>query len=150
MPKRDLPRTEAVNPVTKGIDAWSASSIVQAMSAEDHQVAPAVAREIPRIVEAVLLVVRAIRDSKRVLYAGAGTSGRLGILDASEMEPTFGAPGQRFTAIIAGGPCKSLATRPLMPLSGTSTTGKPISCWLRSIASAARTSLIRNWLCSSG
>jgi N-acetylmuramic acid 6-phosphate etherase len=104
MPKRDLPRTEAVNPVTKGIDAWSASSIVQAMSAEDHRVAPAVAREIPRIVEAVELVARAIRDSKRVLYAGAGTSGRLGILDASEMEPTFGAPGVKFTAIIAGGP----------------------------------------------
>lgn len=104
MPKRDVPKTEAVNPLTRGIDAWPAEAIVRAISAEDHRVAPAVARETPRIARAAELVAGALKGGGRVFYVGSGTSGRIGVLDASEIEPTFGEIGRKFEPILAGGP----------------------------------------------
>lgn len=102
MPK--LPRTESVNPATRRIDTWDALRIVEAISAEDHLVAPAVARESRGIARAAEIVASALRDGKRVFYAGSGTSGRLGALDAAEMVPTYGETGRRFIALMAGGP----------------------------------------------
>lgn len=104
MSKQEVPRTEAVNPLTKGIDSWPAGLIVQAMSAEDHRVAPAVAKESPRIARAAELMAKALASGGRVFYIGSGTSGRIGVLDASEIEPTFGDMGRRFEPLIAGGP----------------------------------------------
>ncbi|MGE5579127.1 MAG: N-acetylmuramic acid 6-phosphate etherase [Bacillota bacterium] len=103
MDRDNLPRTEAVNPLTAGIDTWPALRIAQAISAEDHRVAPAVAREVRQIARAAELAAAAITGGNRVFYAGSGTSGRLGVLDASEIEPTFGVDGRLFTALMAGG-----------------------------------------------
>jgi N-acetylmuramic acid 6-phosphate etherase len=100
----DLPKTELTNPLTRDMDTWPALRIVQAMSTEDHRVASAVARELPKIAAAADLVAKRLRAGGRVFYLGSGSSGRIGVLDASELEPTFGALGRRFTALIAGGP----------------------------------------------
>jgi N-acetylmuramic acid 6-phosphate etherase len=103
MGRDNLPRTEAVNPLTADIDTWPALRIAQAISAEDHRVAPAVAREVRQIARAAELAASAVTGGKRVFYAGSGTSGRLGVLDASEIEPTYGVDGRLFTALMAGG-----------------------------------------------
>jgi len=103
MDRDNLPRTEAVNPLTAGIDTWPALRIAQAISTEDHRVAPAVAREVRQIAKAAELAAAAVTNGRRVFYAGSGTSGRLGVLDASEIEPTFGVDGRVFTALMAGG-----------------------------------------------
>jgi N-acetylmuramic acid 6-phosphate etherase len=96
--------TEQNNPNTWDIDLAETRRIVELINAEDHKVAPAVAREIPFIVEAVERIVEAFRQGGRLFYVGAGTSGRLGILDAAECPPTFGTPPEMVQAIIAGGP----------------------------------------------
>jgi len=70
---------------------------------EDHRVAPAVLKQLPAIARAVDLVVASIRAGGRVFYVGAGTSGRLGVIDAAECPPTFGTPPHLFQGIIAGG-----------------------------------------------
>jgi N-acetylmuramic acid 6-phosphate etherase len=70
---------------------------------EDHLVAPAVRRELPAVARAVDAVVESIRAGGRVFYAGAGTSGRLGVIDAAECPPTFGTPPHLFQGIMAGG-----------------------------------------------
>lgn len=98
-----IPRTERANPLTKDIDTWTAEKIVAAISAEDHRVAPAVAAELPAIARAAEMMAGSILKSGRVFYVGAGTSGRIGVLDASELEPTYGSIGARVTAIMAGG-----------------------------------------------
>ncbi|MEX0975303.1 MAG: N-acetylmuramic acid 6-phosphate etherase [Bacillota bacterium] len=103
MDRQNLPKTEAVNPLTRDIDTWPAIRIVEAINAEDHRVAPAVGREVQNIARAVEMVAAAIKGGKRVFYLGSGTSGRLGVLDASEIEPTYGAAGKRFVALISGG-----------------------------------------------
>ncbi len=102
-PSSNIPRTEASNPLTAGLDTWDAVSIVEAINAEDHRIAPAVHRELPRIARAAELAAGALSAGHRIVYVGAGTSGRIGVLDASEMEPTYGDPGKRFVALIAGG-----------------------------------------------
>ncbi len=104
MQRQNLPKTEAVNPLTRDIDTWPAIRIVEAINAEDHRVAPAVGRELAHIARAAELVAEAVKNGKRVFYLGSGTSGRLGVLDASEIEPTYGQAGKRFVAIISGGP----------------------------------------------
>jgi len=85
------------------IDARSIDEILQIISSEDKRVALAVEAELPHIGKAVELVVRAFKNGGRLLYAGAGTSGRLGVLDAAECPPTFGTPHGMILGMIAGG-----------------------------------------------
>lgn len=95
--------TEARNPATADIDSKSVEEILRLINAEDKKVPFAVEKEIPYIAQAVELVVEALRAGGRLFYVGAGTSGRLGVLDASEIPPTFGAPPEMVQGIIAGG-----------------------------------------------
>lgn len=96
--------TEQQNPRTAHIDALSTLEIVDVIGAEDREVAGAVAAEREAIARAVDLVVDSFRRGGRLLYVGAGTSGRLGVLDASEMPPTFRTDPGMVQGIIAGGP----------------------------------------------
>ncbi len=95
--------TEQRNPRTGRIDVASSLEIVDLINAEDAFVAPAVRAERERIARAIDLAVSAFERGGRLLYAGAGTSGRLGVLDASECPPTFGTPPEMVVGIIAGG-----------------------------------------------
>jgi N-acetylmuramic acid 6-phosphate etherase len=95
--------TEQSNPDSESIDALSASEIVTLMNREDHQVAAAVAAQIPEITRAVDEIVRRMKQGGRLVYVGAGTSGRLGVLDAAECPPTFNTPPELVLGLIAGG-----------------------------------------------
>ncbi len=95
--------TERRNPKTANIDLASALEIVDLINAEDHTVAAAVHAQREAIAAAVSDAEQTIREGGRLFYAGAGTSGRLGVLDASEIPPTFGAPPDLVQGIIAGG-----------------------------------------------
>src|SRR5438046_2526706 len=95
--------TEQRNPRTGRIDVASSLEIVDLINAEDALVAPAVRAERERIARAIDLAVAAFERGGRLLYAGAGTSGRLGVLDASECPPTFRTPPEMVQGIIAGG-----------------------------------------------
>jgi len=95
--------SEARNPDTMQIDLMSTEQILAAMNAEDAKVAGAVNAVLPQIAEAVDCIVEAFKAGGRLIYAGAGTSGRLGVLDASECPPTFGVPETMVVGIIAGG-----------------------------------------------
>jgi N-acetylmuramic acid 6-phosphate etherase len=95
--------TEAVNPATSDIDRMSALDIVRLMNAEDATVAGAVARELPQVARAVEAVTARLRQGGRLIYAGAGTSGRLGALDAYECPPTFSVAQTMIVGCIAGG-----------------------------------------------
>src|SRR5882762_2641126 len=92
-PDHQDPRlTEQRNPRTERIDVASSLEIADLIAAEDALVAPAVHLERERVARAIDLAVAAFQHGGRLLYAGAGTSGRLGVLDASECPPTFGTP----------------------------------------------------------
>jgi N-acetylmuramic acid 6-phosphate etherase len=95
--------TEARNPRAKNLGAMSTRAILELLNDEDATVPIAVRKAIPAIERAVELVVKALADGHRLFYIGAGTSGRLGVLDASEMPPTFGVEPELVTGIIAGG-----------------------------------------------
>jgi N-acetylmuramic acid 6-phosphate etherase len=95
--------TEQVNPASAGIDALPAERVLEIINAEDRRVADAVAREIPAIARAVEAVVNALQSGGRLFYIGAGTSGRLGVLDAAECPPTFSASPDLVQGIMAGG-----------------------------------------------
>lgn len=95
--------TEKRNSASKDIDTLSALGIVEIINAEDHKIAPAVAKQKRRIAEAVDIIVASFRQGGRLFYVGAGTSGRLGVLDASECPPTFGVAPSMVQGIIAGG-----------------------------------------------
>lgn len=95
--------TEQPNPSSCGIDARSTEEILRIMNAEDQKVAPAVGAEIPRIARAVDIIVDRLSRGGRLFYLGAGTSGRLGALDAAECPPTFRVPPDLVQAVIAGG-----------------------------------------------
>lgn len=95
--------SEARNPETMQIDLMSTEQILAAMNAQDAKVAEAVKNELPQIAQAVDRIVDAFRKGGRLIYMGAGTSGRLGVLDASECPPTFGVPDTMVVGIIAGG-----------------------------------------------
>lgn len=95
--------SEARNPRSAEIDLMTASEIVTCMNAEDQGVAEAVAAEIPAIARTVDQIVEAITQGGRLIYIGAGTSGRLGVLDASECPPTFSVPESMVVGLIAGG-----------------------------------------------
>jgi len=95
--------TEQINPRTKNIDMLGTPGIVSAINREDALVAAAVRKELTAIADAVDLVVSAFKKGGRLIYVGAGTSGRLGILDASECPPTFGTDPEMVQGVIAGG-----------------------------------------------
>lgn len=95
--------TESRNPETDGVDIMSTEEIVRLINREDHLVAEAIEKEIPYIVKAADLIAEAFRKGGRLIYIGAGTSGRLGVLDASECPPTFGSDQEMIQGIIAGG-----------------------------------------------
>ena len=95
--------TEAPNPRSRALDRLSTPDIVSLMIAEDQRMVSAVRREQARIAEGAELVADAVRGGGRVLLAGAGTSGRLGVLEAAEIPPTFGTPPRVVQAVMAGG-----------------------------------------------
>lgn len=95
--------TEAANTASGAIDRMSPLEVVRLMNAEDATVAEAVARELPVIARAVAAIAERMRRGGRLIYAGAGTSGRLGALDAIECPPTFGIAPERIVACVAGG-----------------------------------------------
>ncbi len=95
--------TEAINPATLGIDKLSPAEIVDVMLSEDRKMLAAVARERDRIAVGIELLTQALRRGGRLVFIGAGTSGRLGVVEAAEMPPTFGTPPDLVEAIIAGG-----------------------------------------------
>ena len=95
--------TEQQNPNSDQIDVMSNSDILRTINYEDQTVAKAVELAIPSIEQVVELTIKSIKNGGRVFYIGAGTSGRLGMLDASEIPPTFSAPKGLFIGIIAGG-----------------------------------------------
>jgi N-acetylmuramic acid 6-phosphate etherase len=95
--------TEQRNPRTLDLDTLDVPGILERIAAEDRTVPAAVAGELPYIARAVELVIASFREGGRLLYVGAGTSGRLGVLDASECPPTFGSDPEQVQGIIAGG-----------------------------------------------
>ena len=99
---KDLP-TEAINPNSLAMDHTSTEEIVDLMLGEDRKVVTAVHREKARIVQAADLLTDAVRKGGRLIFVGAGTSGRLGVLEAAEMTPTFSTPPRLVQAIMAGG-----------------------------------------------
>lgn len=98
-----LTATEQRNPRTRGLDARSTLGILRAFHQEDVRVAAAVGRALPAIANAVDTIAAALGRGGRLLYIGAGTSGRLASLDAAEIPPTFGVPPRTVQAVIAGG-----------------------------------------------
>ena len=95
--------TEKRNPRTTAIDTLSSLEIVTLINDEDAKVAAAVRRELPRIARAVDVIVARLKQGGRLLYFGAGTSGRMGVLDASEIPPTYNTPPEMVQGFIAGG-----------------------------------------------
>jgi N-acetylmuramic acid 6-phosphate etherase len=95
--------SEEKNRASERIDRVSTVELLQIINREDQTVADAVSQEIPRIAAAVDAIVERFRQSGRLFYLGAGTSGRLGVLDATECSPTFGTPAERVQGLLAGG-----------------------------------------------
>jgi N-acetylmuramic acid 6-phosphate etherase len=95
--------TEQANPASEGIDALATEQVLSIINNEDRKVAEAVACELPAIARAVDAIVHAFEKGGRLFYIGAGTSGRLGVLDAAECPPTFNVPAEIVQGIIAGG-----------------------------------------------
>lgn len=95
--------TESRNPATMAIDAKSTLEILQLINNEDRRIPDIVAAELPHIAAAVELLVAAFKNGGRLFYIGAGTSGRLGVLDASECPPTYGTDPEMIQGLIAGG-----------------------------------------------
>lgn len=98
-----IPLTEANNPASQAIDSLSAREIVALINAEDLRVAPAVGAVGDAIAAVAEHAVAGIRRGGRLIYVGAGTSGRLGVLDAAECPPTFSTPPEQVIGLIAGG-----------------------------------------------
>jgi N-acetylmuramic acid 6-phosphate etherase len=100
----ELTLTEERNPLTKDIDTLSTLGMLTLINAEDQKVASVVRVELPNIAAAVDAITTRMQRGGRLIYIGAGTSGRLGVLDASECPPTFGTHPELVVALIAGGP----------------------------------------------
>lgn len=103
MRKKDARRTEQRLAASKTLDRMTALEIVRLMNREDRKVAAAVRRELPAIARAVDKIVAALRGGGRLIYVGAGSSGRMAVLDAAECPPTFGISKKKMIALIAGG-----------------------------------------------
>src|SRR5947207_6663978 len=97
-------QTEARNPASTNLDELSPLQLVRLMNSEDARVIPAVAAQAEAIARAVEAIAGRLRVGGRLVYAGAGTSGRLGVLDATECPPTFNSPPGQVVGVIAGGP----------------------------------------------
>lgn len=95
--------SEGRNPYTMDLDILSALDIVRKINTEDQKVAIAVEKVLPQVAQAVERIVESFKQGGRLIYMGAGTSGRLGVLDASECPPTFGVDENQVCALIAGG-----------------------------------------------
>src|SRR5450759_3847064 len=95
--------TEAINPATLAIDKLSPADIVEGMLNEDRKMLAAVQREKDRIACGIEIITQALRKGGRIIFVGAGTSGRLGVLESAEMPPTFGTSPDLVQAIMAGG-----------------------------------------------
>src|SRR5260221_13472643 len=95
--------TEQINPSTLAIDKLSPADIVEGMLNEDRKMLAAVQREKDRISVGVDIITQALRKHGRLIFVGAGTSGRLGLLESAEMPLTFGTPPDLVQAIMAGG-----------------------------------------------
>lgn len=95
--------TERRNPRSVDIDLFPVERVLRTINAEDAQVAGAVASAIPEITKLVEVAIQSIRSGGRVIYIGAGTSGRIAVTDAAEVPPTFSAPPEWIQAVIAGG-----------------------------------------------
>jgi N-acetylmuramic acid 6-phosphate etherase len=98
-----VPVTEQENPRTRGLSELPVGEIVRLMNEEDAGVAGAVRLVLPEVARAVEGIVERLRAGGRLFYVGTGTSGRLGVLDASECPPTFGVPAELMQGVIAGG-----------------------------------------------
>src|SRR5271157_426670 len=96
-------QTEQRNPGSRNLDRMTAMQIVRLMNREDRKVAVAVAQELPAIARAVEAIVQRMENGGRLIYVGAGSSGRIAVLDASECPPTFGTSPELVRALIAGG-----------------------------------------------
>jgi len=96
--------SESRNPATMALDTLSTLEMVSLLNQEDNKVPAAIALVLPQIAEAVDLAATSLNAGGRLIYLGAGTSGRLGVLDASECPPTFGVPHGLVVGLIAGGP----------------------------------------------
>jgi len=96
-------KSERRNPLSRGLDRKSSLEILRVLNREDALVAPAVRRELPKIARAVDAIVKCFRRGGSLFYVGAGTSGRLAVLDVAECPPTFGSPAKMVRAVIAGG-----------------------------------------------
>lgn len=103
IPDENLPTTELVNSHTDGLDRFSTLEMLTRINDEDATVAQAVRQKLPEIARAVDAIAEGFRSGGRLIYVGAGTSGRLGVLDASECLPTFGVTPEQVFGIIAGG-----------------------------------------------
>jgi N-acetylmuramic acid 6-phosphate etherase len=95
--------TEARNPATENLDSLTPLEFAQAMHAADAEAVAAVERELPRIAQAIEAISARLEEGGRLFYLGAGTSGRLGVLDASECPPTYNTPPEMVQGLIAGG-----------------------------------------------
>ena len=101
--------TESQNDNTINIDLMSSLEIARAINAEDQKVALAIEKVLPQVAQAIDIIAKAFLRGGRLAYFGAGTSGRLGIVDASEMPPTFGVSSDMVQGFIAGGECALLS-----------------------------------------
>ncbi len=96
--------TESTNPESEDLDRMSTMELVQLINAEDGKVANAVAQQAAEIAKAIDIIASRLSNGGRLVYVGAGTSGRLGVLDAAECPPTFNADPEQVIGLIAGGP----------------------------------------------
>jgi len=101
--KKERRRTEQRNAASRNLDRMTSMEMVRLMNREDRTVAVAVGRELPAISRAVDAIVSGVRKGGRLIYVGAGSSGRMGVLDAAECPPTFGTSPKMVQALIAGG-----------------------------------------------
>ena len=103
MPNMSTLSTEQQNTKSKDLDTKSISSILKIINKEDSSIAASVYEALPEIEKTIDIAIKSIKKGNHVIYIGAGTSGRLGVLDASECPPTFSCPPEIFKAVIAGG-----------------------------------------------
>ena len=96
--------TERRNPLTANIDTLSTLEMAKLINSEDHHCAEAVEAVLPQIAQSIDMIYEKIRSGGRLFYVGAGTSGRLGVLDAAECPPTYGVDPGLVVGLIAGGP----------------------------------------------
>jgi len=99
----EVKKTEGRNPATRDIDRLSAIEIMKVINREDHKVADAVETQIPKIAEAVERIYERLKAGGRMFYCGAGSSGRIGILDAAECVPTYNVSPELVQSLISGG-----------------------------------------------